>query len=53
MKTMKIVSAKEAYAHVKYKVSTYDKKIKKSTWETMIRKLRSLHGKLKTSYFNG
>jgi hypothetical protein len=32
--TMKIASAKEAYAHVKYKVSTYDKKTKKSTWET-------------------
>jgi hypothetical protein len=32
--TMKIASAKEAYVHVKYKVSTYDKKTKKSTWET-------------------
>ena len=31
---MKIASAKEAYAHVKCKVSTYDKKTKKSTWET-------------------
>jgi hypothetical protein len=32
--TMKIASAKEAYAHVKCKVSTYDTKTKKSTWET-------------------
>jgi hypothetical protein len=32
--TMKISSAKEAYAHLKCKVSIFDKKTKKTTWET-------------------
>ena len=32
--TMKITSAKEAYTHLKCKVSTFDKKSKKTVWET-------------------
>lgn len=32
--TMKITSAKEAYTHLKCKVSTFDKKTKKTVWET-------------------
>ena len=32
--TMKITSAKEAYTHLKCKVSTFDKKTKKTIWET-------------------
>ena len=32
--TMKITSAKEAYTHLKCKVSTFDKKSKKTIWET-------------------
>jgi len=32
--TMKITSAKEAYTHLKCKVSTFDKKTKKTMWET-------------------
>ena len=32
--TMKIASAKEAYAHLKCKVSIFDKKAKKTVWET-------------------
>ena len=31
---MKITSAKEAYTHLKCKVSTFDKKSKKTVWET-------------------
>jgi hypothetical protein len=32
--TMKITSAKETYIHLKCKVSTFDKKTKKTVWET-------------------
>ena len=32
--TQKIISAKESYLHEKCKVSTYDKKTKKTVWET-------------------
>jgi len=32
--TMKITSAKESYTHLKCKVSTFDKKTKKTVWET-------------------